>query len=133
MSPYTILSAKVGTAEAASLCVRLTAWHDAMVAHERRLRAGRSSDACDDECPHVEAQTLWSEALTTLGSRASELTFLQSRAQGESPSSEEGVLRPPAASWPADSASRIGRTRSVRRPMQVVSSSGGPQLAPGEW
>ena len=37
MSPYVVLGSSVGTAEAAALCVRLTAWHDAMVAHERRL------------------------------------------------------------------------------------------------
>ena len=54
MSPYAFLGSSVGTAEAASLCVRLTAWHDAMVAHERRLRTGRATDACDDECPHAE-------------------------------------------------------------------------------
>ncbi len=83
MSPYAFLGSSVGTAEAASLCVRLTAWHDAMVAHERRLRTGRTTDACDDECPHAEARTLWTEALATLGPRASELTFLRSRASRE--------------------------------------------------
>ena len=56
MSPYAILSSSVGTAEAAALCVRLTAWHDAMVTHERRLRTGRTADACDDECPHDETR-----------------------------------------------------------------------------
>ena len=91
MSPYAILGSSVGTAEAAALCVRLTAWHDAMVAHERRLRTGRTTDACDDECPHDEARTLWTEALTTLGPRASELTFLRSRANGVSPSRQEVV------------------------------------------
>ena len=80
MSPYAFLGSHVGRAEAAELRVRLTAWHDAMVAHERRLKAGRAADACDDECPHVEARALWSEALATLGPRASELTFLRSRA-----------------------------------------------------
>ena len=80
MNPYAILGSGVGTEEAASLCARVTVWHDAMVAHERRLRMGRAGDVCDDECPHVEARTLWAEAVTTLGSRASELTFLRSRA-----------------------------------------------------
>ena len=91
MSPYVMLGSSVGTAEAAALCVRLTAWHDAMVAHERRLRTGRTTDACDDECPHDEARTLWAEALVTLGSRAGELTFLRSRANGGSPSRQEVV------------------------------------------
>jgi len=82
MSPYESLGSSDGTAEAASLSVRLTAWHDAMVAHERRLRTGRTIDACDDECPHIEARALWTEALAALGPRASELTFLRSRANG---------------------------------------------------
>jgi hypothetical protein len=51
-----------------------------MVAHERRLRAGTTSDACDDECPHAEARALWSEAAAMFGARAEELTFLRSRA-----------------------------------------------------
>ena len=81
MNPYTTLSSGAGTQEAAALSARLAAWHDAMVAHERRLRAGTTSDACDDECPHAEARGLWSEAVATFGPRAQELTFLRSRAQ----------------------------------------------------
>src|SRR5688572_23815831 len=92
MSPYAFLGSSVGTAEAASLCVRLTAWHDAMVAHERRLRTGRTTDACDDDCPHAEARTLWTEARATLGPRASELTFLRSRAIAGSPSPRERAV-----------------------------------------
>lgn len=84
MNPYAIVSSAMGTAEAASLRARLMAWHDAMVAHERRLRLGLPTDACDEECPHVEARTLWAEALTMLGPRAGELTFLRSRAAGAS-------------------------------------------------
>jgi hypothetical protein len=93
MSPYAILGSSVGTAEAASLCVRLTAWHDAMVAHERRLRTGGTSDMCDDECPHVEARALWTEAAATFGPRASELTFLRSRANGGPPSPQNVVTK----------------------------------------
>jgi hypothetical protein len=80
MNLYAMLSSGIGATESTSLTTRLAAWHDAMVAHERRLRSGRTSDACDDECPHVEAQTLWAEALDTFGPRASELAFLRSRA-----------------------------------------------------
>jgi hypothetical protein len=108
MSPYAFLGSRVGTAEAAALRVRLTAWHDAMVAHERRIRAGRTTDACDDECPHVEARALWSEALATLGPRASELTFLRSHAT-EEPSP------------------------SAQRPGPVVTSTEGSQLAQGTF
>lgn len=79
MNPYTILSSGLGTPEAAALSARLSAWHDAMVSHERRLRIG--SDPCDDECPHAEARALWSEATATFGARAQELVFLRSRAQ----------------------------------------------------
>lgn len=81
MNPYTILSTALATHEATALSARLSAWHDAMVAHERRLRAGTTSVTCDDECPHAEARALWSEAVAALGARAQELTFLCSRAQ----------------------------------------------------
>jgi hypothetical protein len=81
MNPYVILSSGADTSDAAELSTRLSAWHDAMVAHERRLRSGRTADACDDECPHAEAPALWSAAVTTFGDRARELEFLRSRAQ----------------------------------------------------
>jgi hypothetical protein len=126
MSPYAILGSSVGTAEAAALCVRLTAWHDAMVAHERRLRTGRTTDACDDECPHDEARTLWAEALVTLGSRAGELTFLRSRASGVSP--RHGVVAPATVSMAADGASGMSRKGSVQPPRSVVNSSAGSQV-----
>ena len=80
MNHYLLLSSGPDVADAQSLGARLSAWHDAMVAHERRLRAGSSSDACDDGCPHAEARALWSEAVDVLGPRAHELTFLRSRA-----------------------------------------------------
>ncbi len=80
MNPYGMLSSGIGTTEATSLSARLAAWHDAMVAHERRLRAGRASDVCDDECPHVEARVLWTEAVEMFGPRANDLVFLRSRA-----------------------------------------------------
>jgi hypothetical protein len=117
-----------GTPEALHLAERLAAWHDAMVAHERRLRTGRSTDACDDECPHDEARTLWAEALVTLGARAGELTFLRSRANGVSPSRQEVVPPATVLSMAADGASRMSRTRSVDRPRSVVNSSAGSQL-----
>jgi hypothetical protein len=81
MNLYTNLSSGLGARDATDLGARLSSWHDAMVAHERRLRSGVASDACDDECPHAEAQALWSEAVTAFGERAQELTFLRSRAQ----------------------------------------------------
>jgi hypothetical protein len=56
-----------------------------MVAHERRLRAGGTSDRCTDECPHAEAPALWAEALATFGGRAGELTFLRARAMRSAP------------------------------------------------
>ena len=83
MNLYALVGSGIGTKEAASLCARLAAWHDAMVAHERRLRTGTSGAPCDDECPHAEARRLWSEAEAALGSRASELTFLRQRATAE--------------------------------------------------
>jgi len=50
MNPYTMLSPGPATHDATELSARLSAWHDAMVAHERRLRAGTTTDACDDDC-----------------------------------------------------------------------------------
>ena len=82
MKPYAIATLGTDTADAASLRARLEAWHDAMVTHERRLRADPAAGRCDDECPHAEATALWREAAELLGPRASELTFLRSRALG---------------------------------------------------
>jgi hypothetical protein len=121
MNPYTILSSGVGTQEAAALSSRLSEWHDAMVAHERRLRAGTTSDACDDECPHAEARLLWSDALATFGDRAKQLAFLRSVAQyarrsaasaahGRSGAAGYGRRREP--DWSSD-ARKTGPVRSV--------------------
>ncbi len=93
MNPYLMLGSALGTNEATSLSARLFAWHDAMVAHERRLRTGKTKDACDDECPHAESPALWSEAVATFGSRAHELTLLRSRATEFARSSQRGAAR----------------------------------------
>ena len=110
MNPYVMLGSGMGTSEAASLSARLAAWHDAMVAHERRLRTGRTAHNCDDECPHVEARTLWAEALATFGARAGELTFLRSRAIGALRQSEELIAPSGTMSEGADIAQRPSRT-----------------------
>ena len=80
MNVYAMVGSSCGTRDALALSIRLSAWHDAMVAHERLLRVSPTRDICGDECPHAEAAGLWSEALATLGERAGELTFLQARA-----------------------------------------------------
>jgi hypothetical protein len=72
---YRMLGRGIGTPEAHDLAERLSAWHDAMVAHERRI-----DRTCDEECPHADAGFLWGEATDTFGERARELVFLQSRA-----------------------------------------------------
>jgi len=79
VNPYSVLGSGLGTNEATSLSARLSAWHDAMVAHERRLGT-RANDVCDDDCPHADARALWCEAVELFGPRAHELTFLRSRA-----------------------------------------------------
>ena len=124
MNPYVMLGSGVGTSEATSLSARLAAWHDAMVAHERRLRTGRTSDTCDDECPHVEARTLWAEALATFGARASELTFLSSRAIGASRQSEERIAPTDRVSEAADIVHRPSRTLDSATPRRSQSVSG---------
>ena len=82
MSPYAMVGAHLDARDAASLRARLMAWHDAMVAHERRMQSTAASEICHDECPHVTAGMLWAEALSVLGSQANGLTFLRSRATG---------------------------------------------------
>lgn len=81
MNPYVMLGSSLATNDALTLGARLSAWHDAMVAHERRLRSGPAPDACHDDCPHADAPRLWSEAVLVFGARAHELTFLRSRAE----------------------------------------------------
>jgi hypothetical protein len=107
MNPYAIVGPGVGTTEAASLRARLMAWHDAMVAHERRLRSPQAAARCDDECPHVEARALWAEVSAVLGPRASGLTFLRSRALGASASSYQ-LSEPKPRSSNADAEGRSG-------------------------
>lgn len=89
MNPYVRLGSAIGTDEAASLGARLTAWHDAMVAHERRLRGRQEDDDCWDGCPHAEARDLWPEVVATFGDHAHGLMFLRSRALDGRPSGSE--------------------------------------------
>ena len=65
-------------------------WHDAMVSHERRLRAGRAGDVCDEDCPHGEAPALWAKAVTMFGDRANGLSFLRSRGINATRGSDDG-------------------------------------------
>jgi hypothetical protein len=80
MNPYTLFGSALGTGDATALSQRLAAWHDVMVAHNRRLQSGRADDECGEECAHSEARTLWAEALSTFGDRAHGLSFLRSSA-----------------------------------------------------
>lgn len=86
MNLYSMVGTGNGTPEAAALSDRLVTWHDAMVAHERKVRARRADELCDEDCPHAQARALWFEALEVFGNRAQELTFLRSRALGSEPS-----------------------------------------------
>jgi hypothetical protein len=95
MNQYRILSSGTSAHEATALSARLSAWHDAMVMHERRLRLGITGAACHDECPHAEARILWAEALVTFGARAEKLDFLRSRAAGgPAPSGDTAIPGP---------------------------------------
>ena len=126
MNPYAMLASGRGEPTSSALAARLAAWHDAMVAHERRLRTGRTADVCDDECPHVEARTLWAEAFAAFGERAHELSFLRSRATSHaqpvanaiaSPSRDSeraDADRPPDREWRR--AARDSRSRPVISP-----------------
>ena len=93
MNLYRMIGNSIGTTEAVDLGERLSAWHDAMVAHERR--GARNGQGCHDECPHADAGGLWDEAVRTLGPRSEELLFLRSHGS-----------RRPRSSRRADSPSR---------------------------
>jgi hypothetical protein len=127
MNPYAIVGSGIGTAEAASLRGRLRAWHDAMVAHERRMRLGHITEVCDEDCAHVEARMLWAEASAMLGPRARDLTFLRSRALKASPSSNQLAEPPKTVSQQAKSAgpSSAARAPSARRLSRLFSDACG--------
>ena len=124
MNPYAIVNSGIGTAEAASLHPRLMAWHDAMVAHERRLRSGSITDVCDEDCPHVEARTLWAEVSEMVGPRADELIFLRSRARNASTSPGYFIESAKTVSQAADLARPSkAPAASVRPPSRSLSNS----------
>ena len=125
MNPYVMLGSGLGTNEATALRARLSAWHDATVAHERRLRAGRTDDSCDDECPHAEARALWSEAVATFGPRAQELAFLRSRASASVRRSHAGPAATEPMSEAADSDRRSRRPREPQRRRTALAASSG--------
>ena len=118
MNPYAMLASGSFTSTSSALAARLAAWHDAMVAHERRLRTGRTGDVCDDECPHVDARTLWAEALAAFGERAHELSFLRSRATNNAQPIADAVGPRSRESDRADDERPSGaeRSRTVREP-----------------
>jgi hypothetical protein len=76
MNIYRSIAHMVGTADALALSEQLSAWHDAMVAHQRPADTLGSSE-CDPECPHAMAKSLWQNAIDVLGHHAARLTFLQ--------------------------------------------------------
>ena len=134
MNPYGIVGSGIGTADAVSLRARLMAWHDAMVAHERRLQSGHTTDVCDDECAHVEARTLWAETVAMLGARAHELMFLRSRALA-SASSDQLTASVKSVSPEADSGHRSRATRAgsaLQRSESLVDSPGASRMATAE-
>ncbi len=88
MNVYRSIGYAVGTPEALALAARLSAWHDAMVAHQRPADTARVT-YCDDDCPHAEARSLWREAVDTFGTVAEQMGFL--RRHGVSAA---GVLHP---------------------------------------
>jgi hypothetical protein len=86
MNLYRSLGNSFGTVEALELAHRLAVWHDAMVMHQRRTH-GRLSARCEPGCPHVEAASLWLEALDAYGERAHGLGFLRTHGGPSVPNS----------------------------------------------
>jgi hypothetical protein len=76
MNVYKSIGFTVGTHEAHALAARLSAWHDAMVAHQRPADTARAT-RCDDDCPHAEAASLWREAVELFGHNAEQMVFLR--------------------------------------------------------
>ena len=133
MNMYTMVGSGLGTAEATALSARLATWHDAMVAHERKIRAGRTDAVCDEECPHAEARTLWIEALEVFGDRAQDLTFLRSRATAGP--NEEVVVPADVLSEAADRGPRsngLGHTVAPRRSKLFADSFDGSRTTTAE-
>jgi hypothetical protein len=96
-----------------------------MVAHDRKIRAERAEEVCDEECPHAEARTLWAEALKVFGNRARELTFLRSRAALDAKPSEQRVASASVMSEAADRVRRStgsGQSGTARRSKLCVGS-----------
>ena len=119
---YVVRGSGLGTTEAQSLSARLSAWHDAMVAHERRLRTDTTGDLCDDECPHAEARSLWSEAVEAFGPRAHELTFLRSRAIDSTRHSKAGVTSEAQVAKTAGAGRPLSRTRETQEARSLVAA-----------
>jgi hypothetical protein len=84
---YQSLGNAVGTPEALELAHRLAVWHDAMVVHQRRAGASRST-RCEPDCPHVDAESLWLEALDIYGERAHGLGFLRTHGRSAIPAGQ---------------------------------------------
>ena len=130
MNPCVMLGSGIGTSEAASLSARLAAWHDAMVAHERRLRSGRTADTATTSARTSRHARLWAEALATFGARAGELTFLRSRAIGASRQSEERIAPTDRVSEAADIVHRPSRTLDSATPRRSQSVTGSSDQSP---
>lgn len=126
MNLYATLASGRGESTSAALAARLSAWHDAMVAHERRLRTRRTGYGCDEECPHVEARTLWAEALAEFGERAHELAFLRSRATHLAHPTANSVSSRSARSEGAD----IDRPPDRERKLAARDSRSRPVITP---
>lgn len=76
MNVYRSIGYAMGTPEALALAARLSAWHDAMVAHQRPADTARVA-RCDDDCPHAEARLLWLEAVESFGEHTEQFVFLR--------------------------------------------------------
>ena len=122
MNPYAMLASGSGDSASSALAARLAAWHDAMVAHERRLRARRAGDVCDEECPHAEARTLWAKALAAFGDRAQELSFLRSRGTILAGPTPNAIAAPSSERERSDNDERpnLERTRPARDPRSRI-------------
>ena len=88
MNMYRALGDAAATFEARDLSARLVSWHDSMVMHLRAISFRGA--ACDEGCPHDQAQQLWAEAMDVFGRKAKKLAFL--RTHGGMPTASATVV-----------------------------------------
>jgi hypothetical protein len=113
MNVYTSIGYAVGTPEALALAARLSAWHDAMVAHQRPADTARVA-RCNDDCPHGDARRLWLEAVEIFGEHTKQFGFLRRHGMSVTRDRASGVV-PNVTFEPAIQRTQTASTEGMAR------------------